>query len=49
MGTGSHGQGTAMAFLEGPQQGTMAGLAMTLSGITTTLLAPLLIRLLLKA
>ncbi len=48
MGTGAHGQGTAMAFLEGEQQGSMAGLAMTLAGITTATLAPLLVRLLLR-
>ena len=38
-----------MAFAEGLDQGTMAGLALTLAGITTTLLAPLLIRLLVPA
>jgi predicted murein hydrolase (TIGR00659 family) len=47
MGTGAHGQGTAMAFMEGERQGSMAGLAMTLAGITTSALAPLLVRLLL--
>lgn len=47
MGTGAHGQGTAMAFMEGERQGSMAGLAMTLAGITTASLAPLLVRLLL--
>lgn len=49
LGTAAHGQGTAMAFLEGEEEGTMAGLALTLAGITTTLLAPLLIRLLVPA
>ena len=44
MGTGAHGQGTAMAFMEGEQQGSMAGLAMTLAGLTTAALAPLLVR-----
>jgi len=48
MGTGAHGQGTAMAFMEGERQGSMAGLAMTLAGITTAALAPLLVRLLLR-
>jgi len=48
MGTGAHGQGTAMAFMEGERQGSMAGLAMTLSGITTAALAPLMVRLLLR-
>jgi len=48
MGTGAHGQGTAMAFMEGERQGSMAGLAMTLSGITTATLAPLMVRLLLR-
>lgn len=48
MGTGAHGQGTAMAFMEGERQGSMAGLAMTLAGITTATLAPLMVRLLLR-
>jgi predicted murein hydrolase (TIGR00659 family) len=48
MGTGAHGQGTAMAFMEGEQSGSMAGLAMTLAGITTAALAPLMVRLLLS-
>jgi predicted murein hydrolase (TIGR00659 family) len=47
MGTGAHGQGTAMAFMEGERQGSMAGLAMTLAGITTAAIAPLMVRLLL--
>ena len=46
MGTGAHGQGTAMAFIEGQQQGSMAGLAMTLAGIMTASFAPILIPLL---
>lgn len=49
MGTGAHGQGTAMAFMEGEQQGSMAGLAMTMAGVTTATLAPLLVRLLLRS
>ena len=43
MGTVSHGQGTAMALLEGEQQGSMAGVAMALAGIFTSVLAPVLI------
>ncbi len=43
MGTVSHGQGTAMALLEGEQQGSMAGVAMALAGVFTSVLAPVLI------
>ena len=48
MGTGAHGQGTAMAFLEGEREGAMAGLAMTLAGMTTAAIAPVVVRLLLR-
>ncbi len=48
MGTGAHGQGTAMAFQEGEREGSMAGLAMTLAGLTTAAIAPLVVRLLLR-
>jgi predicted murein hydrolase (TIGR00659 family) len=48
LGTGAHGQGTAMAFMEGEREGSMAGLAMTLAGITTATMAPLMVRLLLR-
>lgn len=48
MGTGAHGQGTAMAFLEGEREGSMAGLAMTLAGLTTASIAPLMVRWLLR-
>lgn len=48
MGTGAHGQGTAMAFMEGERQGAMAGLAMTLAGLTTATIAPLVVRLLVR-
>jgi predicted murein hydrolase (TIGR00659 family) len=48
MGTSAHGQGTAMAFMEGEREGAMAGLAMTLAGVTTAALAPLVVRLLLR-
>jgi putative effector of murein hydrolase len=37
-----------MAFMEGEREGSMAGLAMTLAGITTATMAPLLVRLLLR-
>jgi predicted murein hydrolase (TIGR00659 family) len=46
LGTMSHGQGTAMALLEGEEQGAMAGLAVALAGVATAVLAPLLIPLL---
>ena len=48
LGTVSHGQGTAMALLEGEESGAMAGLAMALAGITTAAVAPLLMPLLMK-
>lgn len=48
LGTSCHGQGTAMAFLEGEEQGSMAGLAMTLAGIITAGLAPLVVGVLLR-
>lgn len=48
MGTGAHGQGTAMAFMEGEREGSMAGLAMTLAGLTTATIAPLVVRLLIR-
>nr|WP_092073003.1 LrgB family protein [Dendrosporobacter quercicolus]NSL48813.1 LrgB family protein [Dendrosporobacter quercicolus DSM 1736]SDM52712.1 TIGR00659 family protein [Dendrosporobacter quercicolus] len=43
MGTVSHGQGVAMALTEGEQQGSMAGVAMALTGIFTAIAAPFLI------
>ncbi|MDR7867120.1 MAG: LrgB family protein [Sporomusaceae bacterium] len=43
MGTVAHGQGTAMALTEGEQQGAMAGMAMGLAGVFTSLIAPILI------
>lgn len=43
LGTVSHAQGTATAFLEGQKQGAMAGLAMILAGLFTAALAPLLV------
>ncbi|MDR3563742.1 MAG: LrgB family protein [Negativicutes bacterium] len=46
LGSVSHGQGTAIALLEGEEQGSMAGLAMALAGIMTALLAPFLMPLL---
>jgi predicted murein hydrolase (TIGR00659 family) len=48
MGTVSHGQGTAIAFLEGEQQGAMAGVAMALAGVFTSVIAPLIILLFVK-
>ena len=48
MGTVSHGQGTAMAFLEGEQQGSMAGVAMALAGVFTSMVASLVISLFIK-
>lgn len=48
MGTSAHGQGTALAFQEGEREGAMAGLAMTLAGVTTAAIAPLVVRLLLQ-
>jgi putative effector of murein hydrolase len=37
-----------MAFMEGEQQGSMAGLALTLAGVTTAAIAPLMVRLLIR-
>lgn len=46
IGVASHGIGTARAFQMNPEAGAFAGLAMGLNGALTTLLAPLLVRLL---
>jgi len=46
MRTVAHGQGTAMALTEGEQQGAMAGMAMGLAGVFTSIIAPILIPLL---
>jgi putative effector of murein hydrolase len=43
MGTVSHGQGVAMALTEGEQQGAMAGVAMALAGVVTSILAPIIL------
>ena len=43
LGTVSHGLGIAAALLEGDEAGAMAGIAMVLAGIMTTLLAPFFI------
>jgi predicted murein hydrolase (TIGR00659 family) len=43
LGSVSHGQGTATALLEGQEPGSMAGLAMALSGVMTALFAPFII------
>ena len=40
LGTTAHGQGTAMALLEGETQGAMAGIAMALTAVSTSLIAP---------
>ncbi|HEY3427012.1 MAG TPA: LrgB family protein [Negativicutes bacterium] len=48
LGTVSHGQGTAMALMEGEQQGSMAGVAMALAGVFTSVVASFLIPLLLS-
>jgi predicted murein hydrolase (TIGR00659 family) len=43
MGTVSHGQGVATALTEGEQPGSMAGVAMALAGVITSLLAPVIL------
>lgn len=48
MGTVAHGQGTAMALMEGERPGAMAGVAMALAGIFTSVLAPVFIAFVLK-
>lgn len=40
IGTTAHGQGTALALLEGHIQGAMAGIAMALTAIFTSIIAP---------
>jgi len=40
LGTVSHGQGTAVALLEGETAGAMAGVAMAIAAIFTALIAP---------
>jgi len=47
LGTVCHGQGVAMALMEGEEQGSMAGVAMALAGIFTSVVGPFLIPLLL--
>lgn len=47
LGTVSHGQGVAMALMEGEQQGSMAGVAMALAGIFTSGVGAFVIALLL--
>jgi len=44
LGVACHGLGTAAAFEEGPEAGTLAGLAMGLNGFLTALLVPLVLR-----
>jgi predicted murein hydrolase (TIGR00659 family) len=43
VGTTAHGQGTAMMLHEGETQGALAGVAMALTAIATSFMAPLLI------
>ncbi|KGK91802.1 hypothetical protein DP73_01895 [Desulfosporosinus sp. HMP52] len=45
LGTAGQGQGTAVAMLEGEMQGAMAGLAMALAGVLTSLIAPMFLTL----
>jgi predicted murein hydrolase (TIGR00659 family) len=45
LGVACHGLGTAAAFEEGSEAGTLAGLAMGLNGFLTALLVPLVLRL----
>lgn len=47
LGMGAHGTGTAKAFSFGKREGAMAGLAMILAGLSTFLMAPWLITILL--
>jgi predicted murein hydrolase (TIGR00659 family) len=47
MGLASHGIATARAFQEGDTAGTFSGLAMALNAVATSILAPLLVRLVL--
>lgn len=42
MGMGAHGIGTARAFEDGPEEGSIASLSMVLAGCITILLTPLL-------
>lgn len=44
MGTASHGLGTARALEEGEIQGAMSGLSVGLTGLTTAILIPLMIK-----
>jgi len=48
LGTAAHGQGVGMALMEGEEQGSMAGVAMALAGVFTSVVAPILIPLILK-
>ncbi len=45
LGTASHAQGTAAALMESEQTGSLAGLALILSGMFTAAFAPLVVRL----
>lgn len=48
MGTASHGLGTARALEEGEIQGAMAGLSVGLTGLTTAILIPFMIKILMS-
>jgi putative effector of murein hydrolase len=48
LGTTAHGQGTAIALLEGETQGAMAGISMALAAVWTACIAPFCIPFLLK-
>jgi putative effector of murein hydrolase len=47
LGTVSHGQGTAVALLEGETAGAMGGVAMAIAAVFTALIAPYYLPLLL--
>lgn len=48
LGTVSHGQGTAIALLEGEKQGLMAGIGMALSALVTSTLFPVILPMLIN-
>lgn len=45
LGTASHGMGTSRAVTEGPVQGAMSGLSIGVAGVITSIIAPLLLKL----
>lgn len=46
MGMASHGVGTARAFQESQEMGAFSGLAIALNGLTTSILAPVILKIL---